>query len=197
MKIGYARVSTREQNLDMQIKAFENEGCEKIFQEKISGTSESLPELARLLEQLRPGDQVFVWALDRLGRSILRIINTVSLIDKKGAQLNIITQKIDTATTAGKVFITVFALLAELETELRKERQAAGIKAARLKGITGGRKKGLSQENKDKAKQVKKLYTSIEPTYSVREISKMLNVSTKTVYRCLEYLNVPKRGTEN
>jgi DNA invertase Pin-like site-specific DNA recombinase len=195
MKIGYARVSTREQNLDMQLKAFEEAGCEKIFKERISGTSENLPELSRMLEQLRKGDQVYVWALDRLGRTVLRIINTVALINGKDAELVIVTQNIDTGTAVGKVFVTVFALLAELETELRRERQLAGIKAARLKGITGGRKKGLSTESIKKAELVKELYTSANP-YSIRKICDMLHISSRTVYAYLSYLNVPKRGEE-
>jgi DNA invertase Pin-like site-specific DNA recombinase len=196
MKFGYARVSTREQNLDMQIKAFNEKGCEKIFQEKLSGQSKVFPELSAMMEQLRVGDQVYVWALDRMGRSLYQVIRTVAEINEKGAELVIITQDINTATPAGKMFVAVFAILAEMETELRKQRQMAGIQAAKLKGITGGRKKGLSDEARKKANEVRKLYLSRDPEYSVREISSMLKISTRTVYRYLDYLNVPRRGGE-
>lgn len=193
MKFGYARVSTREQNLDLQLDAFKEKGCDRVYKEKVSGLKKERPELLRLTETLRQGDEVYVWALDRLGRSIYEVIHTISQINEIGARLIIITQNIDTTSPTGKIFVTVFALLAEMETELRKQRQLAGIEAAKARGIKLGRKKGLSPEGLKKANEVKKLYLSRDPAYSVREICSMIGLSTRTIYKYLDILEVPRR----
>ena len=139
MKIAYARVSTKQQNLDMQLEAFRAEGCEKIsaFAER--------PELARALDDLRSGDVLYVWALDRLGRSLYEVIGNVKLIHDKGASLYAVVQKIDTSTIQGRMLLPLFSMLAELEIDLKRERAAAGVRSAREQGRNLGRKAGLSE----------------------------------------------------
>ncbi|MDR0572661.1 MAG: recombinase family protein, partial [Tannerella sp.] len=126
MKIAYARVSTRQQNLDIQLEAFRKEGCEKIYQEKKSAFSER-PELENALNDLRPGDTLCVWALDRLGRTVFEVIGNVKKIHDKGAHLIASVQNIDTSTATGRMLIPIFSMLAELEIELKRERAAAGV----------------------------------------------------------------------
>jgi DNA invertase Pin-like site-specific DNA recombinase len=193
MKIGYARVSTRQQNLDMQLEAFRKEGCEKIYQEKKSAFTER-PELLRALDDLRTGDTLYVWALDRLGRTVFEVIGNVRKIHDRGATLNVIVQKIDTGTATGKMLIPIFSMLAELETELKRERAVAGIRIAREQGRPLGRKPGLSEKAKNTAKNTAKLYCSKNPEYSVREIARILNISLRTLYKYLEYEGVKKKG---
>jgi putative resolvase/DNA invertase len=194
MNIGYARVSTKNQNLDMQLDALKKEGCEKIFCEKISGLKIDRPEWEKVMEQLRPGDHLFVFALDRLGRSLFEIIQTVGDIQTKGVTLHAISQHIDTSSITGKVLVTNFALMADIEMTLRQERTRAGIEAARARGFTGGRPAGLSEAARKKALQVRTLYLSTDPVYSIREIADMQCISTRTLYKYLNYLNVKYRG---
>jgi DNA invertase Pin-like site-specific DNA recombinase len=194
MKIAYARVSTRQQNLDMQLEAFRKESCEKIYQEKKSAFAER-PELLRALEDLRLGDTLYVWALDRLGRTVFEVINNVKKIHDKGANLVAIIQNIDTSTTTGRMLIPIFSLLAELEIELRRERAAAGISIARASGRRLGRRPGISEEATKTAHMVKKMYESKDPEYSVREICRTLNVSVKTLYKYLDIAGGKKKGS--
>ena len=193
MKIGYARVSTRQQNLEMQIEAFKKEGCEKVYTEKVSGF-EKRPELERALDDLRTGDTLMVWALDRLGRSLLDVIGNIKIIHDKGANLFSIVQKIDTGTTTGKMLVPIFSMLAELEIDLKRERAMAGIRSAREQGRVIGRKPGLSDEAKKKAKTAKKMYLSKDPAYSVREICATIGFSKKTLYKYLDYEGVERKG---
>jgi DNA invertase Pin-like site-specific DNA recombinase len=193
MKIGYARVSTRQQNLDMQLEAFRKEGCEKIYQEKRSAFVERA-ELLRALEGLRAGDTLYVWALDRLGRTLFEVIENVKKIHDKGANLYSIVQKIDTGTAMGKIVLPLFSMLAELEIELKRERTAAGIRIAREQGRRLGRKPGLSPEAQEKAKNAQKLYLSKDPEYSVREICRMLNITPKTMYKYLDFMKTELKG---
>ncbi|MDR1198004.1 MAG: recombinase family protein [Prevotellaceae bacterium] len=193
MKIGYARVSTRQQNLDMQLEAFRKEGCEKIYQEKKSAFADR-PELLRALDDLRTGDTLYVWALDRLGRTVFEVIGNVRKIHDKGATLNVIVQKIDTGTTTGKMMIPIFSMLAELEIELKRERAIAGIRIARESGRRLGRKPGLSPEAQETAKSAQKLYRSKDPEYSVREICRMLNITPKTMYKYLDFMKTELKG---
>jgi DNA invertase Pin-like site-specific DNA recombinase len=193
MKIGYARVSTRQQNLDMQLEAFRKEGCEKIYQEKKSAFADR-PELLRALDDLRKGDTLYAWALDRLGRTVFEVIGNVRKIHDKGATLNVIVQKIDTGTATGKMLIPIFSMLAELEIELKRERAIAGIRIARESGRRLGRKPGLLPEAQEKAKRAQKLYLSKEPEYSVREICSMLGISIKTLYKYLDFTKTLLKG---
>jgi DNA invertase Pin-like site-specific DNA recombinase len=195
MKIAYARVSTRQQNLDIQLDAFRKEGCEKIYQEKKSAFADR-PELLRALDDLRSGDTFYVWALDRLGRTVFEVIDNVGKIHEKDAHLRVIVQNIDTSTATGRMLIPVFSMLAELEVELRRERAAAGISIARASGRRLGRRPGISEEAMKTAHMAKKMYESKEPQYSVREICGALNISFRTLYKYLDIVGSQKRGSD-
>ena len=183
MKIGYARVSTPDQNPALQLEALEKAGCEKIYQEKKSAFKER-PELIRALEDLRTGDILYVWSLDRLGRSMKEIRTNVDLIMNKGAHLVDVTHNIDTSTPSGKLLIPIFS-----------ERTVAGWEVAKREGRTGGRKPGLNDLAKKKAEQAKKMYLSKDPFYSAKEIASILNISTRTLYKYLRSVGVePKQN---
>lgn len=194
MKIGYVRVSSSEQNPILQLDALQKAGCEKIYQEKRSAFKER-PELKRALQDLRVGDVLCVWSLDRLGRSMKEIRSNIDLIQEKGADLQDITHNIDTSTSSGKFLIPFFSMLAEIDQVLRKERTTAGWEIAKKEGRIGGRKPGLSNEAKKKAEQAKKMYLSRDPLYSAREIASILNISTRTLYKYLRAVGVePKQN---
>ena len=183
MKIGYARVSTPDQNPALQLEALEKAGCEKIYQEKKSAFKER-PELIRALEDLRTGDILYVWSLDRLGRSMKEIRTNVD-----------VTHNIDTSTPSGKLLIPIFSMLAEIDQVLRTERTVAGWEVAKREGRTGGRKPGLNDLAKKKAEQAKKMYLSKDPFYSAKEIASILNISTRTLYKYLRSVGVePKQN---
>ena len=188
MKIGYARVSTKEQNLSMQIDALEKEGCKRIFQEKIGGAKSDRPQLKKMIEQLREGDVIITWKLDRLGRSLRDLVNLINEIQDKGAGLKSLNDSIDTTTPQGKLTFHLFASLAEFERDIIRERTKAGLEAARARGRKGGRPKGLSKEAQDKAMVAETLYKQGE--MSVTEICKHLNIARSTLYKYLRYRNV-------
>jgi DNA invertase Pin-like site-specific DNA recombinase len=193
MKIGYARVSTEAQNIDMQIEALLQAGCESIYQEKKSAFSKR-PELDNAIKSLRDGDTLIVWAFDRLGRNMLEVMANVKEIHDKGANVYSIVHKIDTGTPAGKIMLFNFTLFAEMEATLRKERAQAGIAMARAQGRPLGRRKGLTERTKKIAGLVKQMYLSENPVYSVNQITKELGMSKKTLYKCLEHAGVSLRG---
>jgi len=193
MKIGYARVSTAAQNIEMQIEALKKEGCETIYQEKKSAFS-NRPELDNAIKCLRVGDTLCVWAFDRIGRNMLEVMSNVKVIHDKGANVYSLVQNINTDTQAGKIMLFNFSLFAEMEATLRKERALAGIAIAREHGRLLGRKKGLTGQTLAKAGLVKQMYISENPVYSVRAISTALNISLKSIYRCLEHAGVELRG---
>ena len=193
MKIGYARVSTEAQNIDMQIEALKKEGCETIYQEKKSAFT-NRPELDNAIKSLRVGDTLCVWAFDRLGRNMLEVMSNVKEIHDKGANVYSIAQKIDTDTPAGKIMLFNFSLFAEMEATLRRERAQAGIALARSQGRPLGRRSGLSPAIQSKVGLVKQMYLSQSPVYSISQITRELKISKKTLYRCLEHTNVPLRG---
>lgn len=188
MKIGYARVSTKEQNLSMQMDALEKEGCKQIFQEKISGAKADRPELRKMIDQLRAGDLIITWKLDRMGRSLRDLVNLMNEIQEKGAGLKSLHDSIDTSTPQGKLTFHLFASLAEFERDIIRERTKAGLEAARARGRKGGRPKGLSKEAKDKAMIAETLYTQGEK--SITEICKHLNIARSTLYKYLRYRSV-------
>ena len=130
MKIGYARVSTQDQKLELQLNDLKAYGCEIIFQEKMSGKNKDRPELNKLINHLRNGDKVVVWKLDRLGRSLKDLIELVSLFRKKGVEFVSLKDGIDTSTATGRFTFNIFASLAEFEREIIKERTKAGLDAA-------------------------------------------------------------------
>ncbi|MGV8892559.1 MAG: recombinase family protein [Burkholderiaceae bacterium] len=177
MLIGYARVSTQDQNLDLQIEALTKAGCKKLFDDKISGSSKERPGLTKALEMLREGDTLVVWKLDRLGRSVKNLVDLVSELHKQGVQFKSLTDAIDTGTPSGRFFFHVMASLAEMERELTVERTRAGLEVARQLGRKGGRKRQMTDSKIESAKKL--LANGIPP----RDVAKNLGVSIPTLYR--------------
>lgn len=178
MKIGYARVSTVDQNLDLQLDALKKLGCEHIYQEKASGKSKDRPELDHCLKSLRSGDSLCVWRLDRLGRSLQDLIAIVTGLEASGIAFVSVTESIDTSTATGKLMFHVFGALAEFERNLIKERTAAGLASARARGRVGGRKSVLNDKQKALARSL-----MADKSLSVVDIAKQLGVSRATLYR--------------
>lgn len=185
VKIGYARVSTQDQSLDIQLKALRKAGCQKIYREKVSGATKNRPEFQRMLDQLRSGDTIVVWKLDRLARSTRDLLNTVEVLGETGAQFQSLSEPwANTATHAGKMIMTVFAGIAEFERDLIRERTAAGCKAAHERGVLFGRPRKLSSE------QIRVVNQLLEEGKPIREIAKIFKVHEATVYR-----NATRHGT--
>jgi len=181
MRIGYARVSTHEQNLDLQIDALEKVGCEKNFQEKVSGTKAERPKLNEMLEYARSGDTIVIWKLDRLGRSLKHLIEIVSDLQAKNIELISLHENIDTSTASGKLIFSIFGALAEFERDIIIERTLAGLAAARARGRVGGRKKVLDSK---KTEMLKKL--SQDRTISVSDICKQFKISRASYYNYIK-----------
>lgn len=179
MLIGYARVSTHDQNLTLQLDALEKAGCEKIFEEKVGGTKADRPELTRTLDTLRRGDTLIVWKLDRLGRSMKQLVDLINTLHEKDIHFRSVTDSIDTSTSSGRFFFHVMASLAEMERELLIERTRAGLEVARKLGRKGGRKRKMTE---NKIKSAKHLLNSGMPP---RDVAKSLGVSVPTLYRWL------------
>lgn len=177
MLIGYARVSTTDQNLDLQIDVLTKVGCEKIFDDKISGTRADRPGLARAMELLRKDDTLVVWKLDRLGRSVKNLVDLVADLQKQGIHFKSLTDSIDTGTPSGRFFFHVMASLAEMERELTAERTRAGLEVARQLGRKGGRKRQMTDSKIESAKKL--LANGIPP----RDVAANLGVSVPTLYR--------------
>lgn len=177
MLIGYARVSTQDQNLDLQVKALTKAGCKKVFDDKISGTRAERPGLTAALAILREGDTLVVWKLDRLGRSVKNLVDLVGELHRQGVQFKSLTDSIDTGTASGRFFFHVMASLAEMERELIVERTCAGLEAARRLGRTGGRKRQMTDSKIESAKKL--LANGVPP----RDVAKNLGVSVPTLYR--------------
>lgn len=196
MKIGYARVSTKEQNLTLQLDALKKEGCKKVFEEKISGAKADRPELRKMIDQLREGDVIITWKLDRLGRSLRDLVNLVNEIQDKGAGLKSLNDFIDTTTPQGKLTFHLFASLAEFERDIIRERTKAGLEAARARGRKGGRPKGLSKEAQNKAMVAETLYKQGRALgdgrkeMSITEICKHLGIARSTFYKYLRHRGV-------
>lgn len=179
MLIGYARVSTQDQNLDLQRDALSAAGCQKIFEDKASGSRTDRPGLAKAMELLREGDTFVVWKLDRLGRSVKQLVDLVGEFHKLGVQFRSITDAIDTGTPSGRFFFHVMASLAEMERELIVERTRAGLAVARQLGRKGGRRPKMTES---KILSAKKLLASGVPP---KDVAKDLGVSIPTLYRWL------------
>ena len=178
MRIGYARVSTLDQNLDLQMQALRKAGCKKIFREKISGASRNRPELQRMLDQIREGDTILVWKLDRLARSTRDLLETMETIREVGGKfLSLSEPWADTTTHAGKMIMTVFAGIAEFERDLIRERTSAGRVAAQARGVQFGRPRKL---NPDQSKLAKRL---LDEGKLVSEIAQTFGVHVATIYR--------------
>ena len=179
MLIGYARVSTTVQNLELQIQALEQAGCEKIFEDKISGSRTEREGLNKAIEQLRAGDTFCVWRLDRLSRSTKGLIDFVKELEDKGIAFRSLADYIDTSSAQGKFFFHVMSALAEMEKALIVERTQAGLAVAKAQGKVGGRKRLFTE---DKIKIAKKLLESGTPP---KDVAKTLGVSIPTLYRHL------------
>ena len=178
MIIGYARVSTRDQNLHAQLDALADAGAEKIFEEKQSGKTPKRPQLERMLEQLRTGDVVVVTKYDRLARSLPDLLAIVGMIRDRGAGFRSLGEDIDTTTPSGRLIFHVFASIAEFERERIVERTHEGLEAARKRGRVGGRPRALSPEA---VEQVRKMRD--EEQVPVTEIMRVFKVSRATIYR--------------
>ncbi|GAB3310068.1 recombinase family protein [Hymenobacter tenuis] len=188
MKIGYARVSTRDQNLALQLDALAQAGCEEIYQEKASGSSAARPELDRLLAHIRSGDTVYIYKLDRLGRSLKHLLDMVAEFEFRGVGLVSLTDAIDTSSAQGRLIFNLFASLAEFERELIRERTHAGLAAARARGRIGGRRPGLTEAAQRTAIVAETLYR--EQELGVNEIAQRLQISKVTLYKYLRYRGV-------
>ncbi len=179
MKIGYARVSTQDQNLKMQLDALKKVGCEKVFREKASGVHSKRSGLDRALSHLRKGDVFVVWKLDRLGRNLGRLVAFVEGVQERGIEFKSITDNIDTTTPSGRFFFHMMAALAQMERELIAERTRAGLEAARKRGRVGGRPRTMTEKKVKAAKKLLKIGTT------PREVAETLGVSMPTLYRWL------------
>ncbi len=179
--IGYARVSTDDQNLDLQKDALKKEKCEKIFEEKKSGKDFQREQLDRALEILRAGDTLVVWRLDRLGRSLKNLIELVTRLEDRKINFKSITENIDTTTATGKLIFHIFAALAEFERNLIRERTNAGLTAARARGRFGGRPKRLKEKE---VSMIKTLYN--EKNYLVKDICAMFKITKPTLYKYIK-----------
>ncbi|EBM5253782.1 recombinase family protein [Salmonella enterica] len=188
MKFGYARISTHEQNADMQIDQLQQAGCDEIFCDTASGTKTIRPALEQLLGKIRPGDVIVIWKLDRLGRSLRHLIELVNQLMEKNVGLKSLQDPVDTTSAQGRLIFNLFASLAEFERDLIVERTLAGLAAARARGRTGGRPQGLSDAAQRKAIAAEALYTRGE--LSVNAIAENLGISKVTLYRYLKYRGV-------
>ena len=179
-RIGYARVSTDDQMLDLQLDALTNSRCDPVYQETASGKSAVRPELAHCLKALRAGDVLVVWRLDRLGRSLSDLVRIVSELEQRGIGFESLTEKIDTTSATGKLTFHVFAALAEFERNIIRERTKAGLDAARARGRTGGRKPAL---NERQVREIRALLA--DPQIEVSEVARRYGVSRTTLYKYL------------
>ena len=191
-KVGYARVSTAQQSPQLQIDALQSAGCQQIYQEVASGAKAQRPQLEEMLAQLRSGDVLVVWKLDRLGRSLTHLVQLVNQLLEQDVGLQSLNDPIDTTSAQGRLMFNIFASLAEFERELIGERTQAGLKSARARGRSGGRPKGLSEQAKLTAAAAESLYQ--EGKLSVRQISRQLDISTGTLYSYLRYRGVKIGG---
>ena len=180
MKIGYARVSTDEQETHLQLDALKKAKCTRIYQEKASGAKVDRVELMKLLDLAREGDVVIVWKLDRLARSIRQLIDTTAMLNERGVELHSLTENINTTTPSGKLTFHIFAALAEFERDILRQRVNAGLVAARKRGRVGGRPKSLDEAALKKARALLR-----SGDYSQGQVAKELNVSRHTLWRAL------------
>lgn len=187
MLIGYARVSTADQSLDLQKDALNTAGCEHLFTDTASGAKSERPGLNDALKECRKGDTLVVWKLDRLGRSLPHLVETVRELVARGVGFKSLQENIDTTTSGGKLIFHIFASLAEFERDLIRERTNAGLSAARARGRNGGRPKGVSDPNKQKAA----LALQKDTSRSVKEICDILKISRNTYYKYIRSEDKP------
>jgi len=181
MLVGYARVSTELQNLDLQTDALTRAGCTKIFTDKSTGANFDRPGLDELMSFLREGDVLIVWRLDRLGRSLKHLIETIQELENNKIGFRCLQESIDTTTATGRLLFTIIGALAEFELNLIRERTKAGLAAARERGVIGGRRPMLDN---NKVKALKQLHSSGE--YTIDKLCKMFNCSRTTIYKYIK-----------
>jgi DNA invertase Pin-like site-specific DNA recombinase len=184
MLIGYARVSTDDQKLNLQMDALQQAGCAKIYSDHISGVKAARPGLSQALEVARAGDVLVVWRLDRLGRSLKDLIEIISKLDERGIELCSLLESITTTNHSGRLIFHLFAALAEFERNLIRERTTAGLVAARARGHKGGRPKALDRAKRQLAV---KLYT--ERQHTIVEICRLMGISKPTLYSYIAEIN--------
>jgi DNA invertase Pin-like site-specific DNA recombinase len=189
MHVGYARVSTREQTIDLQVDALTQAGCTNVYTEVISGARAERPILAQVLEMLRAGDVLVIWKLDRLGRSLTHLLAIVTDLMTRQVGLKSLHDPIDTTTPQGRLIFNLFASLAEFEREVIRERTQAGLSAARARGRLGGRPKGLPRKAEATAYAAETLYR--EGRLSAQDIADKLHISKSTLYAYLRARGVP------
>ncbi len=186
MLVGYARVSTTDQNLDLQTDALQAAGCERLYTDTVSGAKVDRPGLTAALNTCRPGDTLVVWKLDRLGRSLPHLVETVRDLIACGVGFKSVQEQIDTTTAGGKLIFHIFASLAEFERDLIRERTNAGLSAARARGRKGGRPKGVDAKKQKAALALKK-----ESTHSIREICEIVGIARNTYYKYTRVADQP------
>lgn len=177
MLIGYARVSTLDQNFDLQSDALNGAGCAEIFSDVASGARDKRPGLDQALARLQSGDTLIVWKLDRLGRSMKHLVETVNDLAARGVDFQSVQEKIDTTTSAGRFFFHVFAAIAEFERGMISERTVAGLTAARARGRSGGAKPKLDAE------QINIMRRLARDNIAVNSICSIFNISRRTYFR--------------
>lgn len=180
MFIGYARVSTLDQNPEFQIKELRNAGCEKIFTEKISGAKANRPKLTEALEYMRSGDTIVVWKLSRLARSLSQIMNTVKILEDRKINLKVLTQKIDTSTPEGRLFFHINAAFDQFQREIIVENTKAGLKATRENGRVGGRPKVMSE---DKLRTIRSMIKDDASYPFISDVIRSSGVGKTTFYK--------------
>ena len=181
MKIGYCRISTSDQNLDLQKDALKQVGCERIFEDTASGSNDERSGLREAIEFARPGDTVVVWKLDRLGRSLKHLIETVNSLNDRGIGFRSLHESLDSSTAGGRLIFHVFGALAEFELSIIRDRTRAGLIAARARGRVGGRPKSIDPQKGI----ILKTLTS-NPDHNIPEICRTLNISRSSYYRHLK-----------
>jgi|SRR5581483_7647882 len=185
MKIGYARISTDEQSLALQLDALKGAGCERVFTDTISGASDERPGLEEALDHLRDGDALVVWRLDRLGRSLRSLIELMNQLASRGVGFQSLTEQVDTTTPSGKLIFHVFGALAEFERDLIRERTRAGLAAARARGRKGGHPRVAALNSPRKVAIARALYE--DKRNSISDVCQTLGVSRATLYRYLQH----------
>ncbi|WP_313249562.1 recombinase family protein [Stenotrophomonas acidaminiphila] len=181
-KVGYGRVSSQGQSLDVQLEKLAKAGCTKVYQEKRSGRqADNRPELQAALEYIREGDVLVVSRLDRIARSVIDLAKIADLLKRKGVSLQVLDQGLDTSTSEGKLMFNLLGAFAEFEADIRAERQADGIALAKQKGVKFGRKKALTEAQEERIRKMR-----AEEHFSIEQLAERFGISRSSVYRALQ-----------